>query len=181
MPLDRYDKTLACLTTAIIAAICVLIFSAVRNPVASASVSNDGRSMERALALQARLVLLDRLYAPATSLVTAGRFQDALLKLEEINRSYPGEPYGLVLKGELLFHLGAVEEAVARYAEGVKRQGDYIDRRNPLSRRDAIEQAVNAAVAAIARRRTSGDNSPSLSALVANVNYLRSRLAGGCE
>ena len=137
--------------------------------------------MERALAVQARLALLERIYAPVTTLAAANRHQEALLMLEESNRSYPGEPHGLVLKGELLFRMGAVEEAVARYAEGVKRQGDYVDRNNPFSRRENIQQAVQRAADAVTRRRAAGDGSPGLVALAANVNYLRSRLAGGCE
>jgi predicted Zn-dependent protease len=178
---DRYDKTLLLLSGLILAAACALLIVSARHDMPPTSSVKSDRAMERALAQQARLAQLERLYAPVEALAATGHIQDALLKLEEISRSYPGEPHGLVLKADLLYRLGALEEAAARYADGVKRQGDYVDRTSPLSRRQNIEQVVQRAMETIARRRAAGERGPGLAALTSNINYLRSRLAGGCE
>ncbi|HEY5973449.1 MAG TPA: hypothetical protein VIU41_01785 [Geobacteraceae bacterium] len=181
MSFDRYDKTLLMLSGLLIAAACALLIVSAPHDMIPTTVGKSDRTLAKALAHQARLALLERIYGPVEALAANGHVQDALLKLEEISRSYPGEPYGMVLKGDLLFRLGAIEEAAARYADGVKRQGDYVDRTSPLSRRQRIEQVIQRAMGVIASRQAAGESGPGLSSLVRNINYLRSRLAGGCE
>jgi cytochrome c-type biogenesis protein CcmH/NrfG len=138
------------------------------------------KAMEREMAFQARVAFLQKLYAPVNELRLRGDMQGALLKLDELNRAYPGEAHGHILKGQLLQATGALEEAVSSYVRGIQISGDYIDRKNPLSRRDEVERLVDQGQQIIARARANPDNA-SLAAAAKNVNYLRSRLAGGCE
>lgn len=137
--------------------------------------------MERELASQARLVLIDKLFAPVTAAMQAGQNQEALLKLEEINVRYPGEAHGFVLKGEILGRLGVADAAAAAFVQGVKLNGDYIDLRSPVSRRDIITRLVDSSLPKVTAAYRSGTANPTIKANLANLNYLKSRLAGGCE
>jgi cytochrome c-type biogenesis protein CcmH/NrfG len=111
----------------------------------------------------------------------AEKLQQALLKLEEIARDYPGEAHGLVLRGAILHEMGALEEAVASYVAAVRRNGEYVDARSPLSRRTEIRQLVDQGLATLRARARANPDNPSVEAALTNVYYLQSRLAGGCE
>jgi hypothetical protein len=177
MKLDRFDKILLLLAGVTILGLAFLVVRAVPGKTTAV----DSRGMERELAVQARLALLDKLFAPVTAAMQAGQYQEALLKLEEVNVRYPGEAHGFILKGEILNRLGAGDAAVASFVQGVKLNGDYIDRRSPVNRREIIAGLVDSS---LPRAITGYRNAPANQTLkvnLANLNYLKSRLAGGCE
>ncbi len=178
---DSYDKIL-CLFLIVTAAAVAVLFTGhgSAGDAAKASPGPD-RSMEREIAYQARVAFLQKLYAPVEALRKAGDAQGALFKLDELNRLYPNEAYGRILQGEILFGMGALDEAVARYAEGVRLNGDYVDRKSPLSRRGEIEAAADEGMRVIGARARANPANLSLALSLKNVNYLKSRLAGGCE
>jgi cytochrome c-type biogenesis protein CcmH/NrfG len=133
------------------------------------------------MAYQARVSLLQKIYEPVEELVRAGELQRALFKLDELAQNYPSEAHGRILKGEILQKMDAPDEALHSYVDAVRLNGDYLDRKSPLSRRAEIQLVAEEGVRTIsARLRANPDNS-SLAASLKDVNYLRSRLAGGCE
>ena len=178
---DRFDKLLALVAAAAAMALLVQLAAGFRERDAGRNTLAADRTAERELAQQAKLALIDKLYAPVSTLLDAGNPQAALLKLEEVNRRYPEEAHGHILKGEILFRLGALEEAAASFVRGVRLNGDYIDRNSPVSRRETIIRLVTAGARALAARRKVNPDSLALKASAANLNYLQSRLAGGCE
>lgn len=140
-----------------------------------------GKSLERELAYRARVELITQLYAPIDSLRKEGNNQTALLKLDELIRKYPAEGHGHILQGEILMGMGALDEAVSSYVEGVKLNGDYVDAKSPLSRRSEIQHLVDEGQKNIGQRASANPDNRSLAALRQKINYLKSRLAGGCE
>jgi len=177
MKFDRFDKILFLLLAVAVAGLALI---AVRS-LPGKTTAVDTRSMERELAAQARTALIDRLFAPVTAAMQAERYQEALLKLEEVNVRYPGEAHGFILKAEILSRLESLDGAAAAFVRGVKLNGDYIDKRSSVSRRDIIEKLLERTLPkAAATYRNSPDN-PALKEHLANLNYLKSRLAGGCE
>jgi tetratricopeptide (TPR) repeat protein len=177
MKLDRFDKLLVALLVMATLGLVTLVLQALPDK----TTRIDSRNLERELSAQSRIVLLDRIYAPVTSALQAGQFQEALLKLEEITVRYPGEAHGFILKGEIFSQLELYDKAVASFVQGVKLNGDYIDKTSQVTRRAVIEKLVAAQLpkAAAAYRRMPG--SSVRKEQLANVNYLKSRLAGGCE
>lgn len=141
----------------------------------------ESRNMELELAVQARLTLLDKLYSPVTASMQAGQMQEALLKLEEISARYPGEAHGYILKGEVFDRLGVADKATASLVQGVKLSGDYIDKKSTVSRRELISRLVDASLPRAVSSYRSSPGNPALKENLANLNYLKSRLAGGCE
>jgi hypothetical protein len=77
--------------------------------------------------------------------------------------------------------MGALDEALSSYVEGVKLNGDYVDAKSPLSRRAEIQRLVDEGLKDIGRRTAADPGNRSLAVSREKVNYLKSRLAGGCE
>lgn len=180
MPQDRYDKLLwGGLLLAALALLLVLGRGWSQAPTGT----NAGvdRALEREMAWQARAALLTKIYGPVEDLRREGKLQNALLKLDELERSYPGEAHGYILKGEVLVGLGALDGALSSYAAGVKLSGDYVDVRSPLNRRSEIARIVEQGLPEIAKRSAANPGNRSLADALRSVRYLQSRLAGGCE
>lgn len=127
------------------------------------------RQQEQQFMAEARRSHRQKVYEPVEALKKAGQHQQALLKLEELARTYPGDPHGYILRGELLAALGATAEAASSFAQGIRLDGSYVDRNTPQSRRETIDSLVKSGLRSAA--------SPAL----ADIRYLQSRLAGGCE
>jgi hypothetical protein len=180
MATDRFDRIMIGLLLITASALAVQLAQGTFSP-AGRSRTDSGKAVERQLAAQARAALLEKIYGPVTVLVRDGNQTGALLKLEEVNRAYPGEAHGLILKGEILYRLGALDEATANFAAGARLNGDYLDRQGPLSRRELVAQLVAAQQQSLEQREREQPGSPSLRGVRANLGYLRSRLAGGCE
>src|SRR6266568_5007434 len=136
MLMDKFDKLLWLLLAVAISALLVLLGTHSPGDDSERSAVGLSKAFEREMAYQARVALLQKIYAPVEALRNSGDLQGALFRLDELARSYPGEANGYILKGEILNQLGATEEAVASYVQGIKLSGDYIDRKSPLSRRD---------------------------------------------
>ena len=77
--------------------------------------------------------------------------------------------------------LGTLDLAVASYAAGVRLNGDYLDKRSPLSRRDQISRLVEEGRRDLLPRARANRMNVSLQKAVQELHYLQSRLAGGCE
>jgi hypothetical protein len=77
--------------------------------------------------------------------------------------------------------MGALDEAVSSYVEGIKLNGDYVDRKSPLSRRPEIQRLVDEGLKRLASRAAANPDNRSLAASRQKIYYLKSRLAGGCE
>lgn len=176
---NTFDKVVWLLLAVVIAALVVVL--------ATNHGAGDGRAVgldkaaEREMAYRARIELINSLYGPVEELRKAGKTQEALLKLGELIRNYPGEAHGYILQGEILREMGVLDRAVASFEEGVRLNGDYVDAGSPLSRRVAIESLVAEGVQVIGGRAAANPGNRSLAASLSKINYLKSRLAGGCE
>jgi tetratricopeptide (TPR) repeat protein len=139
------------------------------------------KGLERELARQARAAFVRELYAPVVDLRTAGQPQQALLKLEELARTYPGDPFALVLRAEILRELGRLDQAIGHFAQALRLNSEFLDEQGPFSRRTEIRQLVEEGLATLLPRFQTHPDNRSLATTVKEVYYLQSRLAGGCE
>jgi hypothetical protein len=177
---DTFDKISWSLLGIVIVALIVLLgMNAGKSD--GKSDAGLGKAVEREMAYRARVELIGKLYGPVEELRKEGKSQEALLKLDELIRTYPGEAHGHILQGEILREMGPLEEAVASFVEGVKLNGDYLDDKSPLSRRGDIQRLVDEGLKTIGARAATNPGNGTLAASLQKVNYLKSRLAGGCE
>jgi len=177
MKFDRFDTVLAALLVLTMLGLVALVVQALPDK----TTRIDSRSLERELSTQARTALLERIYAPVTAAMQAGQLQEALLKLEEINTRYPGEAHGFILKGEVFSRLQLFDKAAASFVKGVQLNGDYIDRASQVTVRPAVEALVKAQLPKAAALYKRSPGSPAQKEYLSDLNYLKSRLAGGCE
>lgn len=178
---DRFDKFLL---VVVLTAIIALAFAMkVSSPASSGHQGSKdlNKALDREMNYRARIELINKLYEPVETLRKGGHNQQALLKLDEINRRYPGEAHGHILKGLILWEMDAADEAVSAFVDGVKLNGDYVDDKSPLSRRTDIQRLVNEETKSIAARSAANPGNSTVTALLQKNNYLKSRLAGGCE
>jgi tetratricopeptide (TPR) repeat protein len=178
---DNFDKVFLSMLVISILALTMLLLSQPSSTGKENSSSTLNKALEREMSYQARVALLQKLYSPVENLRKTGDLQGALFRLDELTRTYPGEPHSFILKGEILHQMGALEEAVASYMKGVKLGGDYVDKKSPLSRRAEIQKLVDEGAREIGNRLKNNPRNTSLAASMKSVNYLQSRLAGGCE
>jgi len=177
---DAFDRLCwLCLITVIVSLTALLYVNGSSGSEKRAA--GPSKALERELAYRARVELITNLYSPIESLHKEGNNQTALLKLDELIRKYPGEGHGHILQGKILLGMGAFDEAVSSYMEGVKLNGDYVDAKSPLSRRVEIQRIVDEGLKNIGLRATANPGNSSLAAARQKLNYLKSRLAGGCE
>ena len=176
---DAFDRFCWLLAAVACIVITVLLFNSGDNQGKRAA--GVSKALEREMAYQAKVELIARLYGPVEALRSAGKRQEALLQLDQLIRAYPGEAHGLILQGQLLNELGTPDEALSSYVAGIKLNGDYVDAKSPLSRRIEIQKLVDEAVTSAAVRSAAHPENRSLSDNMRKVNYLKSRLAGGCE
>jgi len=177
---DRFDQLL------IVTLVGVLIFAAVlitgagpREDNRDAQAAN--RQLEREMLHQARVAFLDRHYAPVVALRDDGALPDALLKLEELSRTLPGEAHNDLLSGDILLRMGQFDRAVTKLASAVRRNADYVDAASPLSQRPLIESAVAEGLPLIRDRVRVQPDNRTMQQVLKDGYYLQSRLAGGCE
>ncbi len=177
---DAFDKGCWLLLVAVGASLAVLLYMN-GGTGGEKRAPGAGKALERELDYRARVELIAKLYAPVESLRKEGNNQTALLKLDELIRKYPAEAHGYILQGEILRGMGAPDEAVSSYVEGVRLNGDYVDAKSPLSRRTDIQLLVDEGLGSVGRRAAANPGNRTLAASREKLNYLKSRLAGGCE
>lgn len=177
---DRFDKICWLLLSVVGAALLFVIINAGGKPDGKPG-SGLGKAVEREMAYQARVELINKLYGPVEALRKSGNNQEALLKLDELIRAYPGEAHGYILQGHILREMGGLDEAIASFAEGVKLNGDYVDSKSQLSHRSEIQSLVDESSKLIGARAAANPRNKSIAASMLKINYLKSRLAGGCE
>jgi hypothetical protein len=173
---DNLDRSLWITLFLIVVAALALPFLPLGNT-ASTNANPSGRANDQKLLREARILIIQKRYESVESLMKSQQNQQALLKLEEIVRSYPSDPHAFILKGELLASMGAPTEAAASFAQGVKLEGAYVDKNSPTSRRESISHLVESELAK--SKSLSSGTSPQTR--LNDIRYLQSRLAGGCE
>lgn len=173
---DRLHLFAVVLTIFVIA----LLVSGFLGSDSSLSGQERNASIERAMLEKARAAFLLEVYTPVESLVTAGNYAAALLKLQELEKSYPGEPHTAIWRGSILVTQGVMGEGLSRYAYAVKTNGDYVDANSSLNRRQEIGQLVASALPQLKSSLRQTAN-PTLERALHDAYYLQSRLAGGCE
>lgn len=174
---DGFDKILSAVLLALLVVAAAMLLADSR----VSGVAPNSKVLERTLKTQARLLFIQNTYQPVELLIKENRSQEALLKLEELAVRFPGEAHGLLLKASVLARLGADAQAASSYAAAVRQNGEYVDQKNPLSRREEIIKLTESGLAKFVPQSKSQPGDVSLKQVVRDLYYLKSRLAGGCE
>ncbi|NJC87591.1 MAG: hypothetical protein FIB02_03525 [Desulfuromonas sp.] len=177
---DRFDCLSAAALLLVVAALAALLVTA-RPSDGRQSNGTPDRRVEQEMLAQARVAFLERHYGPVATLRDRGELQSALLKLEELDRNFPGEAHGSLLRGDILYRMGLVDRAVSSLAVAVRGNGDYLDPASPLNQRDLIAVAAEQGIPLLRDRLRGQPDDRQTAATLKDAYYLKSRLAGGCE
>jgi hypothetical protein len=175
---DFFDKLHWFAVCGVVAAVVYLLFFASAD---GTTVRKQDKRLELALQQKAKVAFLLETYGPVEELAASGNRVEALLKLEELERDFPGEAHASILRGALLLEQGAIAEGIKAYVLGVRQNGDYIDERSLLGRHDEIEKLVNTQLPVIKLKVDRSPENRTWNKTLKNIYYLQSRLAGGCE
>lgn len=177
---DRFDLLMVAALAAVLLMTGVLLAGA--GPAGNKrEVSAANRQIEREMLYQARVAFIERNYSPVIILRDSGALPDALLKLEELGRTLPGEPHNDLLSGDILLRMGEFDRALSKLAAAVRNNPDYVDAASPLSQRPLVESAVVEGLPLVRDRLRSQPDNRTLAQVLKDGYYLQSRLAGGCE
>ena len=177
---DRFDRLSLAGLLLLVTALGVLLATAGRSDGRQAD-SGMNRRIEQEMLVQAKLSFLERHYGPVMVLRDGGELQSALLKLEELERAFPGEAHGALLRGDIFHRMGMNDRAVSSLAVAVRGNGDYLDQASPLNRRDLISTVTEQGLPLLRDRVRSQPSDQAAAAMLKDAHYLQSRLAGGCE
>ena len=177
---DRFDQLM------IASLVVVLLFTVVVLVGAGPDEGNHANSaisrhLERERVYQARVAFIDRHFSPVIALRDSGALPEALLKLEELHRTLPGEAHIDLLSGDILLRMGQFDRALTKLSAAVRKNADYVDAASPLSQRPLVESAVSEGLPLVRDRLRSQPDSRTMAQVVKDGYYLQSRLAGGCE
>lgn len=177
---DNFDLVMLTVLVGVVLAL-VILLSGRESRVETTQTPAFEAAVQKQLMRQARFDHLERLYKPAQEAIAERRYPEALLALEEIARQYPGEPHGLVLKGEVQLAMGAINEGIVNIAMAVRRDPEYLEEEGVLSRRLLLEQLVMEELPRLREKFRDSDPSAAQLRSLQELRYLQSRLAGGCE
>jgi len=177
---DHFDLIMLSALLGVLIGLGVLLLGDTRQPSALPSAAYQA-GVQQQLMRQARLDHLASLYRPAQEALEQQRYAEALLALDEIARRYPGEAFGLMLRGEIQLQMGATYEGVLNVARAVRHDGEYLEAESPLTKRGLIEQLVTDELPRLREKVASADPTPGQLKALQELRYLQSRLAGGCE
>lgn len=177
---DRFDYIIL-LSLILVLVFAGVVISSVRQDEDNHAAAALNRQMEQELLYQARVAFIERHYQPVLALRDKGALQEALLKLEELGRTLPGEAHNNLLSGDILLRMGQFDRSIEKLAAAVRSNADYVDAASPLHQRPLIESAVTAGLPLVRDRLRAHPENRSLENVVKDGYYLQSRLAGGCE
>ena len=178
--LDNFDLVMLAVIGGALLALAVFIYGSQGSDGAERAPAYE-IAVQKQMMRQARMDHLGRIYQPAQQALAERRYPEALLALEEIGRRYPGEPHGLMLRGEAQLAMGAIHEGVVNVATAVRRDAEYLEEQSPLSRRSLLEQLVGEVLPRLRENVREVDPTPGQLRSLQELRYLQSRLAGGCE
>lgn len=177
---DRFDQLM--FASLVLVLLCAGILLAGAGPGGDhRKASALNRQLEREMLYQARVAFIERSFSPVIALRNSGALQEALLKLEELGRTLPGEAHNDLLSGDILLRMSHFDRALTKLAAAVRRNADYVDAASPLSQRALIESAVSEGLPLVRDRLRSQPSNRSMAQVLRDGYYLQSRLAGGCE
>lgn len=177
---DRYDRIMLVSLVVICSCAVFILLGAGPGENRRAQLTTN-RQIEREMLYQARLAFIERQFSPVVALRDSGALQEALLKLEELARSLPGEAHNDLLSGDILLRMGQFDRSLIKLAAAVKGNADYVDSASPLNQRPLLQAAVSEGLPLIRDRLRAQPDSRSLAQVLSDGYYLQSRLAGGCE
>ena len=140
----------------------------------------DGKAeKERYYAEQ--MALNAKIYQEVISLKEQGRDDEAMTKLQEVMKTYPGRSQSYVYMAQLSLKSGKLADTIHNYRLAVENDPDYLDKKTPLFIGREIKTLVTESLEKFGREIKLKPNDQTVRNVLQDLYYLQRRLAGGCE
>ena len=128
-----------------------------------------------------QMALNEKIYQEVISLKKQERYDEAMTKLREVMKTYPGRSQSYVYMAQLSLKSGKLADAIHNYRLAVENDPDYLDKKTPLFIGREIKAQVSESLEKFGREIKLKPNDKAVRNTLEDLYYLQRRLAGGCE
>jgi len=177
--MDRLDK----LNIALIAIISLITISMLANQeiIKRRLGVDEAEAAEMALYYAEKMALNAKIYQDVISLKEQELYEDAMTKLQEVMKTYPGKPQSYVHLAQLSLKSGKLGDTIHNYRLAVEKDPDYLDKKTPLFIGHEVKELVKESLPKFGREKELKPNDITVRNTLKDLYYLQRVLAGGCE
>ena len=177
--MDRFDK----FNIAVIAIISLITIGMLANQeiIKRRLGVDEAEAAEMALYYAEKMALNAKIYQEVISLKEEEHYDEAMTKLEDVMKTYPGRAQSYVYKAQLSLKSGKLGDTIHNYRLAVENDLDYLDKKTPLFIGHEIKGLVKESLEKFGREVKLKPNDEEVRNTLKDLYYLQRILAGGCE
>jgi tetratricopeptide (TPR) repeat protein len=142
---------------------------------------DEAEAAEMALYYAEKMALNAKIYQEVISLKEQELYDEAMTKLQDIMKTYPGKPHSYVHLAELSLKSGKLADTIHNYRLAVEKDPDYMDKKTPLFIGHDVKELVKESLPKFGREKELKPNDITVKNTLKDLYYLQRVLAGGCE
>jgi len=177
--MDRFDK----FNITILVLICLITIGMLVNQeiIKRRLGLHEAAEAERAAYYAEQMALNAKIYQEVISLKEEEHYDEAMTKLEDVMKTYPGRAQSYVYKAQLSLKSGKLGDTIHNYRLAVENDLDYLDKKTPLFIGHEIKGLVKESLEKFGREAKLKPNDEEVRNTLKDLYYLQRILAGGCE
>ena len=141
----------------------------------------EAAEAERARYYAEQMALNAKIYQEVISLKEQELYDEAMTKLQEVMKTYPGRAQSYVYMAQLSLKSGRLADTIHNYRLAVENDLDYLDKKTPLFIGHEIKALVTESLEKFGREVKLKPNDKEVRNTLEDLYYLQRILAGGCE
>ena len=142
---------------------------------------NEAAAAERALYYAEQMALNAKIYQDVISLKEQELYNEAMTKLQEVMKTYPGRSQSYVYMAQLSLKSGKLADTIHNYRLAVENDPDYMDKKTPMFIGHEVKELVKESLPKFGREKKLKPNDKEVRNTLEDLYYLQRVLAGGCE
>jgi len=142
---------------------------------------DDAAAAERALYYAEQMALNAKIYQDVISLKEQELYDEAMTKLQEVMKAYPGKAQSYVYLAQLSLNSGKLADSIHNYRLAVENDPDYMDKKTPMFIGHEVKELVKESLPKFGREKNLKPNDKEVRNTLEDLYYLQRVLAGGCE
>ena len=142
---------------------------------------HEAAAAERERYYAEQMALNAKIYQEVISLKEQELYDEAMTKLQEVMKTYPGRAQSYVYMAQLSLKSGKLADTIHNYRLAVENDLDYLDKKTPLFIGHEIKALVNESLEKFGREVKLKPNDKEVRNTLEDLYYLQRILAGGCE
>ena len=142
---------------------------------------DEAAAAERALYYAEQMALNAKIYQDVISLKEQELYDDAMTKLQEVMKAYPGKAQSYVYLAQLSLESGKLADSIHNYRLAVENDPDYMDKKTPMFIGHEVKELVKESLPKFGREKKLKPKDKEVRNTLEDLYYLQRVLAGGCE